>query len=250
MSSDRTAQRISFKDGQDWFASWKTHVSHRGRPSHHTISPARTHQARLRMFDPHVRFAATAPEGDGTSPLPQALQLSRTLCRPLQRVDQMARKGGQLHSQPCSWTCNEGAATLHGARIPTACGFMACRSSAYPFPEIESKWQQHWLENRTFRTPRMSEIDTSKPKFYVLDMCALPPPNGSTSRSQKLSTTHMSQHASFLNCQCHAGSLTHQAAACMLVTQVRFTPHRQPPRHQAPCFANSGFYKERQRADS
>lgn len=48
-----------------------------------------------------------------------------------------------------------------------------CRSTAYPFPEIEAKWQRYWLEHRTFRTPRMSELDTSKPKFYVLDMCAL-----------------------------------------------------------------------------
>ncbi|XP_022949941.1 leucine--tRNA ligase, chloroplastic/mitochondrial [Cucurbita moschata] len=46
---------------------------------------------------------------------------------------------------------------------------------AYPFHEIETKWQRYWEENRTFRTP--DEIDTSKPKFYVLDM--FPYPSGS-----------------------------------------------------------------------
>ncbi|GMY36817.1 leucine--tRNA ligase, chloroplastic/mitochondrial [Fagus crenata] len=43
---------------------------------------------------------------------------------------------------------------------------------AYPFHEIEPKWQSYWEENRTFRTP--DEIDTSKPKFYVLDMFPYP----------------------------------------------------------------------------
>ncbi|KAI3456516.1 hypothetical protein Pfo_013179 [Paulownia fortunei] len=43
---------------------------------------------------------------------------------------------------------------------------------AYPFHEIEPKWQRYWEENKTFRTP--DEIDTSKPKFYVLDMFPYP----------------------------------------------------------------------------
>ncbi|KAK3039655.1 hypothetical protein RJ639_026996 [Escallonia herrerae] len=37
---------------------------------------------------------------------------------------------------------------------------------AYPFDEIEPRWQRYWDENRTFRTP--DEIDTSKPKFYAM----------------------------------------------------------------------------------
>ncbi|MCC5849880.1 MAG: leucine--tRNA ligase [Verrucomicrobia bacterium] len=45
----------------------------------------------------------------------------------------------------------------------------------YPFTDIEPKWQRYWLANETFRTP--DEIDTSKPKFYVLDM--FPYPSGS-----------------------------------------------------------------------
>ncbi|XP_078431037.1 tRNA synthetase class I (I, L, M and V) family protein [Wolffia australiana] len=42
----------------------------------------------------------------------------------------------------------------------------------YPFDEIELKWQKFWEENRTFRTP--DEVDTSKPKFYILDMFPYP----------------------------------------------------------------------------
>ena len=40
----------------------------------------------------------------------------------------------------------------------------------YNFLEIEKKWQRYWLENKTFHT----EIDTEKPKFYVLDMFPYP----------------------------------------------------------------------------
>jgi len=38
---------------------------------------------------------------------------------------------------------------------------------------IETKWQKYWLENKTFKTP----TDTTKPKYYVLDM--FPYPSGS-----------------------------------------------------------------------
>lgn len=43
---------------------------------------------------------------------------------------------------------------------------------AYPFHEIEPRWQRFWEDNRTFRTP--DDVDTSKPKFYVLDMFPYP----------------------------------------------------------------------------
>ncbi|KAG0561321.1 hypothetical protein KC19_9G055200 [Ceratodon purpureus] len=42
----------------------------------------------------------------------------------------------------------------------------------YPFPEIEARWQQYWEENQTFRTP--DTVDTTKPKYYVLDMFPYP----------------------------------------------------------------------------
>lgn len=44
---------------------------------------------------------------------------------------------------------------------------------SYNPSEIETKWQRYWLENKTFKTP----TDTSKPKYYVLDM--FPYPSGS-----------------------------------------------------------------------
>ncbi|HUW61780.1 MAG TPA: leucine--tRNA ligase [Candidatus Bathyarchaeia archaeon] len=47
-------------------------------------------------------------------------------------------------------------------------------SGAYDFHGIEKKWQAYWLENKTFK----SEIDRSKPKFYVLDMFPYPSGDG------------------------------------------------------------------------
>ena len=40
----------------------------------------------------------------------------------------------------------------------------------YNHKDIESRWQQYWKENKVYRT----EIDKSKPKFYVLDMFPYP----------------------------------------------------------------------------
>ncbi|MEZ5084318.1 MAG: leucine--tRNA ligase [Bacteroidales bacterium] len=43
----------------------------------------------------------------------------------------------------------------------------------YNHREIESKWQAYWAKNKTYK----SEIDNSRPKYYVLDM--FPYPSGS-----------------------------------------------------------------------
>jgi leucyl-tRNA synthetase len=40
----------------------------------------------------------------------------------------------------------------------------------YHFNEIEAKWQKYWLENETFK----AQNESSKPKFYVLDMFPYP----------------------------------------------------------------------------
>lgn len=40
----------------------------------------------------------------------------------------------------------------------------------YNFNEIEPKWQKFWADNKTYKT----EIDLSKPKFYILDMFPYP----------------------------------------------------------------------------
>jgi leucyl-tRNA synthetase len=40
----------------------------------------------------------------------------------------------------------------------------------YNFQEIEQKWRQYWKENKSYK----AEIDTNKPKFYILDMFPYP----------------------------------------------------------------------------
>jgi len=47
---------------------------------------------------------------------------------------------------------------------------------AYPFKDIEAKWQAYWESHATFRVP--ATIDTSKPKYYVLDMFPYPSGEG------------------------------------------------------------------------
>jgi leucyl-tRNA synthetase len=48
--------------------------------------------------------------------------------------------------------------------------------AAYPFKEIEAKWQAYWERHATFRVP--ADVDTSKPKYYVLDMFPYPSGDG------------------------------------------------------------------------
>jgi leucyl-tRNA synthetase len=48
--------------------------------------------------------------------------------------------------------------------------------AAYPFKEIEAKWQAHWESQATFRVPE--KVDMSKPKHYVLDMFPYPSGDG------------------------------------------------------------------------
>src|SRR5690606_27891816 len=43
--------------------------------------------------------------------------------------------------------------------------------ASYDFLETEKKWQKYWSDNQTFKT---SNSDTSKPKFYALDMFPYP----------------------------------------------------------------------------
>lgn len=46
----------------------------------------------------------------------------------------------------------------------------------YNHLEIEKKWQEYWLKNKTFSIGDSDKVDKSKPKYYVLDM--LPYPSG------------------------------------------------------------------------
>ena len=43
----------------------------------------------------------------------------------------------------------------------------------YNFLEIEKKWQEYWLDNKTYK----SEVKNDKKKYYVMDM--FPYPSGS-----------------------------------------------------------------------
>jgi leucyl-tRNA synthetase len=47
---------------------------------------------------------------------------------------------------------------------------------AYPFKDVEKKWQAHWEAQQTFRLG--NELDTSRPKYYVLDMFPYPSGDG------------------------------------------------------------------------
>lgn len=53
---------------------------------------------------------------------------------------------------------------------------MSEKRKPYPFDLFEPKWQSHWAENKTYRTPGPGEVgfDASKPKYYILDMFPYP----------------------------------------------------------------------------
>ncbi len=53
---------------------------------------------------------------------------------------------------------------------------MSDTHKAFPFDEFEPKWQSRWDSEKTFRTPNPGEegFDTSKPKYFVLDMFPYP----------------------------------------------------------------------------
>lgn len=45
-------------------------------------------------------------------------------------------------------------------------GYIGGNVMAFDHQQIEKKWQKYWLENKTFKT----SDDSSKPKYYALDM--------------------------------------------------------------------------------
>ena len=78
------------------------------------------------------------------------------------------------HARRCVST-RDAATTRARAVAPASSdaeGAASESAGGYPFATIEPKWQRFWSSERTFKTPR--EIDTSKPKFYALDMFPYP----------------------------------------------------------------------------
>ncbi len=53
---------------------------------------------------------------------------------------------------------------------------MSEKRKPYPFDLFEPKWQSHWAENKSYRTPGPGEegFDPAKPKYYILDMFPYP----------------------------------------------------------------------------
>jgi leucyl-tRNA synthetase len=54
-------------------------------------------------------------------------------------------------------------------------GSMSTKEGTYDFSRIEKSWQEYWEANKTFRA---KDSDTSKPKYYVLDMFPYPSGQG------------------------------------------------------------------------
>lgn len=75
------------------------------------------------------------------------------------------RRGQRARSRP-------GACRAVAPADEAAAEAQVQQSKAYPFTEIEAKWQAAWEERETFKVPR--NVDTSKPKHYVLDMFPYP----------------------------------------------------------------------------
>ncbi len=51
---------------------------------------------------------------------------------------------------------------------------MSDKDKAYPFDQIELKWQNYWVQNQIFKAQDPGEKGSDKPKFYVLDMFPYP----------------------------------------------------------------------------
>ncbi|CAM9304887.1 unnamed protein product, partial [Laminaria digitata] len=64
-----------------------------------------------------------------------------------------------------AWTLSAASVTSESAAVG---------SKIYDHKEIETRWQQHWEEKSTFKTPERTE---GRPKKFVLDM--FPYPSGS-----------------------------------------------------------------------
>ncbi|KAJ1496467.1 hypothetical protein T484DRAFT_1759802 [Baffinella frigidus] len=117
-------------------------------------------QAQARSSMARGLTAAFMPSGNMPLPLrASGRAMSRTGRVPLLRVSRPAA--------PRAWKMTT---TVPGADAQQA----SVEALSYPFLEVQTKWQAYWEENQTFRTPDLDKVDTSKPKFYALDMFPYP----------------------------------------------------------------------------
>ncbi|KAJ6725206.1 LEUCYL-TRNA SYNTHETASE [Salix viminalis] len=97
---------------------------------------------------------------------PQSLKPTKKSCYFSIRVCDYSFKGGVFRTQKSRVKCSVSEVEEQKDKQQKVV------KRAYPFHNIEPKWQNYWEKNQTFRTP--DEVDTSKPKFYVLDMFPYP----------------------------------------------------------------------------
>ncbi len=92
-------------------------------------------------------------------------------------------------------------------------------SQAYPFTAIEAKWQEYWEKNQTFRTP--DQVDTSKPKYYVLDM--FPYPRCVWGQYHEVAVAQGSMATRQITCSC-AGTITRGTLAARGAPCIPYDP--------------------------
>ncbi|KAJ6416327.1 hypothetical protein OIU84_002223 [Salix udensis] len=97
---------------------------------------------------------------------PLSLKPTKKSCYSPTRVCDYSFKGGVFRTQKSRVKCSVSEVEEQKEKQQKV------MKRAYPFHKIEPKWQSYWEKNQTFRTP--DEVDTSKPKFYVLDMFPYP----------------------------------------------------------------------------
>ena len=103
-----------------------------------------------------------------------AATLSWALCQRF-RSSASARQPHRQRAVPAarSWRMHESSdrpsSTATATDAPAA---SAPAPAAYDFLAVERKWQELWEREQTFRTP--DEVDTTRPKYYVLDMFPYP----------------------------------------------------------------------------
>jgi len=95
--------------------------------------------------------------------------------KPIHQVNAAQRVGtgiGRRNATIVAQAVQTAPAPATPSAIPDSGKEEVRQSTAYPFTDIEKKWQDYWAQHKTFRTP--DDVDTSKPKYFVLDMFPYP----------------------------------------------------------------------------